>query len=155
MAANAALTRRALLRATAGASLLLALRPVAAAASRSPVLDELVRAWAGGATVREGRVQFDITPLVENGNSVPVEVTVASPMTAADHVTAIALFNEKNPQHDVAVFTLSPLAGRARIATRIRLATTQQLVAVARMNDGSCWTHTVEVIVTTASCVEE
>ena len=100
-------------------------------------------------------MKFDITPLVENGNSVPVEVTVDSPMTTAQHVTGIAIFNEKNPQNDVAVFELTPLCGRARVATRIRLATSQQLIAVAKMNDGSCWTHTVEVIVTTASCVEE
>jgi sulfur-oxidizing protein SoxY len=92
---------------------------------------------------------------VENGNSVPIEVTVESPMTRESHVVGIAVFNEKNPQNDVAQFTLSPLSGRARVATRIRLATTQQLVAVAKMNDGSCWTHTVDVLVTVASCTEE
>jgi len=148
--------RRALLRAGAAGSLLIAMRSLAANVVVSPVLSELARAYAGpGVALREGRVKFDITPLVENGNSVPVEVTVDSPMNAAQHVTSIAIFNEKNPQNDVAVFELTPLCGRARVATRIRLATSQQLIAVARMNDGSCWTHTVEVIVTTASCVEE
>ena len=105
--------------------------------------------------MREGRVKFDIAPLVDNGNSVPVEITVDSPMTLAQHVVGIALFNEKNPQNQVAEFTLSPFAGRARVATRIRLALSQQLVAVAKMNDGSCWMHTVEVLVTIASCIEE
>lgn len=129
-------------------------RPVSAF-TQSDVLKTLVNQYAAGGAVREGRVKFDIARLVDNGNSVPVEITVDSPMTTQQHVIGIALFNEKNPQNDIAQFTLSPLAGRARIATRIRLATTQQLVAVAKMNDGSCWTHTVEVLVTVASCVEE
>ncbi len=129
-------------------------RPVAAL-TQSDVLTPLVNAYAAGGGVREGRVKFDIAPLVDNGNSVPVEITVDSPMTQAQHVVGIALFNEKNPQNQVAEFTLSPLAGRARVATRIRLALSQQLVAVAKMNDGSCWTHTVEVLVTIASCIEE
>ncbi|MCA3084542.1 MAG: sulfur oxidation protein SoxY, partial [Rhodocyclaceae bacterium] len=63
--------------------------------------------------------------------------------------------NEKNPQPEVAEFTLGSRAGRAKIATRIRLATTQKLVAVAKMSDGSCWTHTVEVVVTLAACLED
>ena len=150
------MNRRTLLRASAAGTLLIAMRSLAANIVVSPILSELARAFAGpSAALREGRVKFDITPLVENGNSVPVEVTVDSPMTTAQHVTGIAIFNEKNPQNDVAVFELTPLCGRARVATRIRLATSQQLIAVAKMNDGSCWTHTVEVIVTTASCVEE
>ena len=125
------------------------------ALTQSSVLSALVNQYAAGGRVREGRVKFDIAPLVDNGNSVPVEVTVESPMTQAQYVVSIALFNEKNPQNDIALFTLSPLAGRARVATRIRLAVSQQLVAVAKMNDGSCWTHTVEVLVTIASCIEE
>jgi sulfur-oxidizing protein SoxY len=115
----------------------------------------LVRAYANGAQVREGRVRLAIAPLVDNGNSVPIEVSVESPMTAFDHVVGIAVFNEKNPQHDVAEFTLGPRTGRAHVATRIRLATTQKLVAVAKMSDGSCWTHTVEVLVTLAACIDE
>ena len=127
----------------------------AAALTQSLVLTPLVNAHAAGGVVREGRVKFDIAPLVDNGNSVPVEITVDSPMTPEQYVVGIALFNEKNPQNQIAEFTLSPVAGRARVATRIRLALSQQLVAVAKMNDGSCWTHTVEVLVTIASCIEE
>lgn len=118
-------------------------------------LEVLVRAYVGDATMREARVKLDVAPLVDNGNSVPVEITVDSPMTANDHVIGIALFNEKNPQHNVAEFTLSPRAGRARVTTRIRLSSTQKLVAVAKMNDGRCFTHTVEVLVTLAACIEE
>ena len=146
--------RRIFLATSAGAVLSVFSRPVAAAA-QSSVLTTLVNEYAAGGVVREGRVKFDIARLVDNGNSVPIEVTVDSPMTRQQHVVGIKIFNEKNPQNDVAQFTLSPQSGRARVATRIRLATTQQLVAVAKMNDGSCWTHTVEVLVTIASCVEE
>ena len=145
--------RRVFLASSAG--LMASIVRPAAALTQSSVLSVLVNQYAAGGTVREGRVKFDIAPLVDNGNSVPVEVTVESPMTQAQYVVGIALFNEKNPQNDIALFTLSPLAGRARVATRIRLAVSQQLVAVAKMNDGSCWTHTVEVLVTIASCIEE
>jgi sulfur-oxidizing protein SoxY len=75
-------------------------------------------------------------------------------MTATDHVTAIALFNERNPQRDVATFTLGPRAGKAVVATRIRLATSQKLVAVARLSDGTFWSQTVDVVVTLAACIE-
>lgn len=113
-----------------------------------------VRAYTGGVEPREGRVQLDIAPLVENGNTVPVAVRVDSPMTAADHVRGLAIFNQRNPQRDVIRCTLGPRNGRAQVATRIRLATSQRLVAVALMHDGSAWTHTVDVIVTLAACIE-
>ncbi|MCA3017967.1 MAG: SoxY-related AACIE arm protein [Rhodocyclaceae bacterium] len=138
---------------TLGAATIL-LRSVAALADNDALV-ALTRAYAGGGPVREGRVTLEIAPLVDNGNSVPITVSVLSPMTAADRVVGIAVFNEKNPQPEVAEFTLGPRAGRAKIATRIRLATTQKLVAVAKMSDGSCWTHTVEVVVTLAACLED
>ena len=146
--------RRIFLASSAGFMASVIVRP-AAALTQSLVLTPLVNAHAAGGVVREGRVKFDIAPLVDNGNSVPVEITVDSPMKPEQYVVGIALFNEKNPQNQIAEFTLSPVAGRARVATRIRLALSQQLVAVAKMNDGSCWTHTVEVLVTIASCIEE
>ena len=146
--------RRAFIATSAALAATVMLRP-AAAMTQSSVLTPLVIQFAAGGTVREGRVKFDIAPLVDNGNSVPIEISVDSPMTQAQHVVTIAVFNEKNPQNDVVQFTLTPLSGRARVATRMRLAVTQQLVAVAKMNDGSCWTHTVDVLVTIASCIEE
>ena len=146
--------RRTFIASSAAVMATVVVRPVAALAQRS-VLTTLVNLYAAGGTVREGRVKFDIAPLVDNGNTVPIEITVESPMTRDQHVVGIAVFNEKNPQNDVAQFTLTPLSGHARVATRMRLAVTQQLVAVAKMNDGSCWTHTVDVLVTVSSCIEE
>lgn len=121
----------------------------------SDTLTTALLGFTAGAATREGRVLLDIAPLVDNGNTVPITVTVESPMTAADHVTAIAVFNERNPQREVIKARLTPLSGKAQLSTRIRLATTQKLVAVARMSDGSFWTHTVDVIVTLAACIEE
>ncbi len=143
--------RRLLLQTSAGVGGWLLLRPAVAADQ----LDEAIRAWTGGARVQTGRVKLDISPLVDNGNTVPVSVSVDSPMSAADHVVAIAIFNQRNPQADVARFTLGPRAGRASVTTRMRLATTQKLSAVARLSDGSYWQHTVDVIVTLAACLEE
>ena len=151
-------TRRQLLAtsATLGTSLLIP--PPAAAASLPDDLPAdllaAIKAFTQGAPVREGRVMFEVAALIDNGNAVPILVSVASPMTATDHVTAVAVFNERNPQRDVVNAQFGPRSGRAELATRIRLATSQKLVAVARMNDGSCWSKTVDVIVTLAACIE-
>ena len=118
-------------------------------------LDAAVRAYTGSAAVTEGRVKFEIAPLVENGNTVPVKIQVDSPMTAGDYVRRIALFTEKNPQPEVAVFHLGPRAGRAQVASRIRLATSQVVVAIAQFSDGSFALSRANVIVTIAACIED
>ena len=147
--------RRTLLRhavaASAGSALLLRLAPASATPES---LQTALMAFTGGAPIQTGRVKLKIAELVENGNAVPVTVTVESPMTAADHVSRIALFNQRNPQPDVAVFELSPANGRAEVGTRMRLATSQTVVALAQMNDGSIWQQRVDVIVTLAACIE-
>jgi sulfur-oxidizing protein SoxY len=136
------------------AGLVLGVSALSRPAHADDELDAAVRAFTGGAPLREGKVTFEVAELVENGNTVPITVSVASPMTPEAHVKTIAVFNERNPQRDVAVFHLGPRAGRATVATRIRLATSQRLVAVARLSDETWWSHTVEVIVTIAACVE-
>ena len=133
------------------ASSVLLMRP---AVAQTDELAAAVSAYAEGKKVTEGKVKLDIAELVDNGNVVPITVSVDSPMSAANHVKAIAVLNEKNPQREVVRFTLGPRYGKAEVSTRIRLATTQKLVAVAQMNDGTFWSHTVEVIVTIAACIE-
>ena len=129
---------------------------VAGPAQATPeALRSAVAALTGGAPLREGRVRIELAELVENGNAVPVTVSVASPMSEADHVRRIALFTELNPDPDVAVFELSAKSGVARVATRMRLATSQQVLALAQMNDGSWWQARTQVVVTLAACVEE
>lgn len=108
----------------------------------------------GGAAPKPGRVSLDLPPLVENGNVVPLTVSVDSPMSVADHVRTIHLFAEKNPQPQVAVFHLGPRAGRARVATRIRLADSQQVVAVAELSDGSFWSASAHSVVTISACID-
>jgi sulfur-oxidizing protein SoxY len=109
----------------------------------------------GESVVRIGRVKLDIPPLVENGNTVPMTVSVASPMTPDDHVKSIHVFNEKNPQPNIGNFYLGPRAGRGQISTRIRLADSQKIVAIAQLSDGSFWQTSVDVIVTLAACTDE
>ncbi len=127
------------------------IRPAGAA---RPSLSEAVSAFTGGATAQTGRVVLDIPPLVENGNSVGVTVDVESAMTTDDHVKHIAIFNEKNPQADVAVFYLGPRSGRAHVSTRIRLSAAQTVMVVAELSDGTYWSAAANVIVTIAACVE-
>lgn len=127
---------------------------VRAAGATPDSLLAALAAFTGGAPVREGRVTLDIAPLVENGNAVPVSVSVTSPMTATDHVRRIALFTSRNPQSEVLVMHLGPRSGRAVVATRMRLATSQQVLAVAELSDGSFWHERLDVIVTLAACVE-
>jgi sulfur-oxidizing protein SoxY len=125
-----------------------------AAAQSAADMAAAIAQFAGGQPVRTGKVKLDVAPLVDNGNVVPLRVTVDSPMTPAEHVTDIAVFNEKNPQRDVARFQLGARSGKADVSTRIRLATSQKLTALARMNDGTVWSHTVDVVVVLAACIE-
>ena len=118
-------------------------------------MQEAIRKVVGPSKVSPGRVKLEMPPLSENGNTVPLTVSVESPMTAADYVKAIHVFTELNPQPDVVSFRLGPRAGRARVATRIRLATTQTVVAVSELSDGSFWSDTVAVVVTLAACLED
>jgi sulfur-oxidizing protein SoxY len=108
----------------------------------------------GNAPLRKGKVNLDVPPIVENGNTVSLEVVVESPMTLDNHVKAIHVFNEKNPQPNVISTRFGPRAGRASIATRIRLADSQKLIAIAETSDGSFWSDEVEVVVTIAACLE-
>ena len=144
-------TRRLVLFGAAGSGLALYAPPAAASPA---AMDEAIRALVGEATVKRGRVKLELPPIVENGNTVPLTVTVDSPMSKTDHVTAIHIFNEKNPQPYVAAFGLGPRAGRAAVSTRIRLADSQQVVAIARLSDGTFWSDSADVIVTLAACAE-
>jgi len=126
-----------------------------AAHATPDTLAAVIKEVTGGAPLREGKVTLDIPPLVENGNAVPLTVKVDSPMTADDHVKAIHIFNEKNPQPHVFNAWLSPANGQARIATRIKLADSQKVVAVAETSTGEFWSAHTDVIVTIAACIED
>jgi sulfur-oxidizing protein SoxY len=150
-------SRRGFLGLASGAAVLSAvpivtMRPVEATQA---MLATAIRNIVGEAVVRTGKVKLDVPPLVENGNTVPMTVSVQNPMTANDYVKSIHVFNEKNPQPNVGNFYLGPHAGRAQVSTRIRLADSQKVVAIARLSDDSFWSATVDVVVTLAACTEE
>jgi sulfur-oxidizing protein SoxY len=150
------LTRRgALAGAAASGASLLVLRSVEPASATPEAMRAVIRTIVGDAPLRKGRVQLDLPPLVENGNTVPMTVTVESPMTARDHVTAIHVLNEKNPQPYVLTVHMNHRAGKPHFATRIKLGDTQRVIAIARMSDGSFWSGEQEVIVTIAACLED
>jgi sulfur-oxidizing protein SoxY len=145
-------TRRGFLKLTAGAAVLGAIPPAKATPA---TMATAMRDITGAAVVRSGKVKLDVPPLVENGNTVPMTVSVTSPMTAEDHVRSIHVFVEKNPQPNVGNFVLGPRAGRAQVSTRIRLADSQKIIAIAKLSDGSFWSATADVVVTLAACTEE
>jgi sulfur-oxidizing protein SoxY len=150
-------TRRRFLGLAGGAAVLgavpiVTLRPAEATPA---MLASAIRNVTGGAAVKTGNVKLDVPPLVENGNTVPLTVSVANSMAPEDHVRSIHVFNEKNPQPNIANFYLGPHSGRAQVSTRIRLADSQKIVAIAKLSDGSFWSASVDVVVTLAACTEE
>ena len=150
-------TRRQFLGLASGAAVLGAVPIVTLqpAEATPATLAAAIRNVVGAAVVRTGKVKLDVPPLVENGNTVPMTVSVSNPMTPDDYVRSIHVFNEKNPQPNVGNFYLGPQAGRAQISTRIRLADSQKIVAIARLSDGSFWSVSADVVVTLAACTEE
>ena len=147
-------SRRMFLQAAA-AGLGIAVIRVAPATATPAAMDEAVRKVVGASKVSKGRVTLELPPLSENGNTVPLTVSVESPMTQAEHVRAIHIFTELNPQPDVVSFRLGPRAGRARVSTRIRLANTQTVTAIGELSDGSFWSTSAAVVVTLAACLED
>jgi sulfur-oxidizing protein SoxY len=118
-------------------------------------LQTLINEVTRGATATLGRVQLTLPPLAESGNSVPLKLSIESPMTAAEHVKTVHVFAARNPRPVIARFHLGPHSGKAEINTRVRLAGTQRVWALAVMSDNSAWLGSAEVVVTAAACTDE
>ena len=116
--------------------------------------DSAIKEITGGAPIRDGRVTLVIPPLVENGNLVVLSVSVDSPMTASNYVKVIHVIAEGNPLPQIFAAYLSPRSGTANITTRVRLADSQRVWAIAQMNDGSFWQGYAETLVTLSACTE-
>lgn len=144
-------TRREALGLAAG-GLALALVGGQARAAATAEFEAALAKVLDGAEPAEGRITLTAPSIAENGNSVPVSLSVASPMTEGDHVATVTLLADGNPHPEVAVFHFTPLAGRAEVTTRMRLARTQNVVAVARMSDGTVHIARAEVKVTIGGC---
>jgi sulfur-oxidizing protein SoxY len=129
---------------------------VAVAGSRPAFADngtqEAIKAFTGGKVATAGKVKLDLPEIAENGNTVPMSVMVESPMTEQSHVTDVLVLADGNPNAPVVTFHFSPASGVAEANTRIRLAKTQNIVAVAKMNDGSFFTSSKQVKVTIGGC---
>ncbi len=147
-------TRREVLVAVGGGGLVvagMALVPRAALADAAAV-DAAIMERIGNAKPITGRVSIELPQIAENGNTVPLSIEVASPMTEADYVKAVHVFAEKNPLPNVASFHFTPRSGKARVSTRMRLLKTQNVVAVAEMSDGSIYMAKTQVKVTIGGC---
>ena len=126
-------------------------------ASSSPALakndaEEAIKKFTGGKTPVQGKIKLDLPEIAENGNTVPMTVTVESPMTEQSHVTDVLIVADENPRSGVVTFHFSPTSGVAEANTRIRLAATQDVIAVAKMNDGSVFMTSKQVKVTIGGC---
>jgi sulfur-oxidizing protein SoxY len=124
------------------------------AAATPETMRAAIKRVVGEGELRKGKVKLDLPPLVENGNVVSLTVSVDSPMSTTDYVKAIHVVTERNPQPNVIAAHIGPRAGRAMLSTRIRLADTQTVTAIAELSDGSFWSDSVQVIVTLAACLE-
>ncbi|HEX4926797.1 MAG TPA: thiosulfate oxidation carrier protein SoxY [Burkholderiales bacterium] len=118
-----------------------------------PLAGEMRKA-AAETTARRGKVKLELPVLADNGNSVPMKVSVESAMTEAEHVKAIRLVSERNPEREMAVFYFGPRSGAAEVTSRVRLAGSQTVTAIAEMSDGSQWMDSAHVQVTLSACVD-
>ena len=144
------LNRRQILGAGAGALATVAWGVSPAIAANDSA--DLIKKFTGGKAVTEGKVKLDLPEIAENGNTVPMTVSVDSPMTEQSYVTEVLVVGDGNPNGGMATFHFSPASGVAEANTRIRLASTQKITAVAKMNDGSFFSTTKEVKVTIGGC---
>jgi sulfur-oxidizing protein SoxY len=144
------LNRRQVLGAGAGALAIASLGIAPAHAANNA--QDLIKAFTGGKTPTEGKVKFDLPEIAENGNTVPMTVMVDSPMTEQSYVSDVLVLADGNPNAGVATFHFSPASGVAEANTRIRLATSQNIIAVAKMNDGSFVIGSKAVKVTIGGC---
>ena len=125
---------------------------IAIAQDKPPTYDEIVSKILGQAKAEEGKVNIDLPEIAENGNTVPYSVTVDSPMSDADHVKAIHVLSTGNPSPTIASYHFSPASGKATVSSRMRLAKTQDIVAVAEMSNGQLFMERREVKVTIGGC---
>lgn len=122
--------------------------------AKKPEAMEAIASIVGSSPIRDGRVKLVIPPLVESGNLVVLKLSVESPMTANDYVKAVHVIAEGNPLPNIFAAYFTPRSGRAELTTRIRLADSQRVWAVAQMSDGSFWQGYADTLVTLSACTE-
>ena len=148
------ISRRTLLRQLGAAGLLLALPPSGTGAT-SEAVAQAIRQRIGDREPQPGGMTLTLPKIAETGNSVPLTVTVDSPMTPADHVLRVHVFVPGNPEPVASTYHVGTRAGRAQISTQIRLARTQTVLALAEMSDGSVRSDAASLVVTLGACIDE
>ncbi len=123
-----------------------------ASADTAAEVEKRIADFAGGKKPQSGKVSLGTPEIAENGNTVPVSVDIESPMSADNYVASVMLLADGNPRPGVATFHFSPMSGEASATTRIRLAKTQNVIAVAKMSDGSVYMDKKQVKVTIGGC---
>ena len=124
------------------------------AIAKKPEAMEAIANIVGSNPVRDGRVKLVIPPLVESGNLVVLKLAIESPMTPSDYVKAVHVIAEGNPLPNIFTAYFTPRSGRAELTTRVRLADSQRVWAVAQMSDGSFWQGYADTLVTLSACTE-
>ena len=124
----------------------------AAAQERLPTFDEVMKKILGEAKPTEAKIMIDMPEIAENGNTVPFTVAVESPMSDKDYVKTLHVLANGNPQANVAAFNFTPLSGKAAVQSRMRLAKTQDIVAIAELSDGKFLMSKRTVKVTIGGC---
>ena len=146
------MTRRQTLVAAGGLALLGVTSRLQPATADEAATQEAIKKIVGDKLLKEGRIKLKLPQIAENGNTVPLSFSVESPMTKDDYVKAVHLFAEGNPLPGVASMHFTPRSGKAQASTRIRLAKTQTVIALAEMSDGSVYISKGLVKVTIGGC---
>lgn len=146
------ISRRQALTITAGAVAAGALSGIPGRAWAANDAQDLAKKFTGGKAPAKSKVKLDLPEIAENGNAVPMTVSVDSPMTKESYVSDVLVVAEGNPRGGVVTFHFTPSSGVAEANTRIRLAETQNVIAIAKMNDGSLFMDTKQVKVTIGGC---
>lgn len=135
------------------ATVLLPLLPAPAIAQAEPEVAAF-KEFVAGRPVRPGRLVLDIPRIADNGNVVPVKISLSGPFAPGAEVKSIHLFSEKNPVPQMAVFHFPAPVARVEVESRVRLAGTQRVAAVATMSDGSLYAATADIVVTVSACID-
>ncbi|HEX2655010.1 MAG TPA: thiosulfate oxidation carrier protein SoxY [Xanthobacteraceae bacterium] len=135
-----------------GGFVMLTLMPMAANAQVTNDAAKLIEKFTGGKQPSKGKISLDLPEIAENGNTVPLSIVIQSPMTADSYVKEVLVIADGNPNAGVATLAFTPLSGKAEASIRIRLATTQNVVAIAKMSDGALFTEQKTVKVTIGGC---
>ena len=146
------LSRRATLMLGTGAAALTVLGWGGRAQAGAKEAADQIAKFTGGKTAEQGKISIELPEIAENGNTVPLQLTVDAPMTADNYVSDVMVLAEGNPNPGVATFHFSPMSGKASASTRIRLATTQNIVVVAKTSKGDFFTGQKLVKVTIGGC---